>query len=178
MGQGSSVRILAFDPGGTTGWAQHVLFMEHITNPMVDINTAIPCGDLTGEHHGALNGLLRSFDPDIIVYERFDYQVRKTKAGNDRQTIVLDSVEYIGIIKLWRDEHTKCAIVPQGQMKDHGNGTTFWDDKKLAHIGVLSKDEDSVVNDAEHMNDAKRQLLSYITFNLKRIDYFKLLKRL
>lgn len=169
------MRIIAIDPGGTTGWAQHTMFMDQITNPMVDIAGAINVGFYKDEHHGYLWSNLYEFNPDVIVYERFDYQIRVDSEGNERQKIDLSAKEYIGILKLWAAQHSKCKLVPQQQYKDkgYGNPSSQWTDDKLKHLGLYHPG-----TDGEHMNDAQRHLLSYIVFGQpKRVDYLKLLRR-
>lgn len=165
------MRIIAIDPGGTTGWAQHILFRDQISNPMVNIAGAINVGFYSGDHHNFLWDNLYDFNPDVIVYERFDYQIRVDSKDNERQKIDLSAKEYIGILKLWAAKSSKCKLVPQVQMK--GEGGSQWTDEKLKHLGLYHPGKDG-----EHMNDAQRHLLSYIVFGApKRVDYLKLLRR-
>ena len=79
------MNILAFDPGGTTGWA---LYSD---------DDAIIGGQLANQHHYDLYLLMRENDPQAIVYETFEYR-NKSRAG-----LVLDSREYIGVIKLYAE---------------------------------------------------------------------------
>lgn len=162
------MRIVAFDPGGTTGWVTHTLFLDKVKSN-VDIAKSVTRGEFKGKHHNELWSLLYEFNPDILVYERFDYQIRTDESGHERLNIVLDSVEYIGIFELWDQQHEKCLLVPQQQMK--GRGGSQWTDEKLKHIGMY-------VEGSEHINDAQRQLLSYVCFGTpKRTDYLNLLRR-
>ena len=126
------MNILAFDPGGTTGW---VLYSDD----------TIVGGQLEGQHHLDLFNLLNDYDPDIIVYETFEYR-NKSRAG-----LVLDSREYIGVIKLYNQIWSGTKLVAQTPAQAKGFVT---DDKlkkmKLYYPGM------------PHMCDAMRHLVYYI----------------
>lgn len=125
------MNILAFDPGGTTGWT---LYSDE----------TIVGGQLAGQHHYDLYLLMRDYDPNVIVYETFEYR-NKSRAG-----LVLDSREYIGIIKLYA-EINEVDIIAQTPAQAKGFVT---DDKlkkmKLYYPGM------------PHMCDAMRHLVYYI----------------
>jgi len=130
-------RILAFDPGGETGWA----FYSYETD-------TIESGVLHGEHHQKLLQFLHEYAPETIVYERFDYRPYK-------KHIELEAVEYIGVIKLY-SQMTKCPLIKQQQLKDTNN---IWDNDKLKLLNLYTQA-------ITHPNDAVRQLLYYITYGL------------
>jgi len=145
-------RILAFDPGGTTGWAlQQVVDDYH--RP---INPRISLGHIDGNgYHKILLEFLHETVPSTIVYERFDYRMKKRK-------VELEAVEYIGVIKLY-SQMTNCPIIEQPQMKDTNS---FWDNDKLKALGIYTVG-------VTHSNDAARQLLHYITHTLKDISWVR-----
>ena len=131
-------RIIAFDPGGHTGFAW-----------IVGPESSVSKGTLVGNHHKYLLEMLHNFAPETIVYERFDYRKNVSHAE-------LTSVEYIGILKLY-SQMTNCILVPQMQLKGK-NG--LWTDDKLKALQLYTVNGD-------HANDAVRQLLYYITAELK-----------
>ena len=141
-------RILAFDPGGTTGYAVLI----------DDKDDKIDTGILEGEHHHPLLNFLHDWAPETIVYERFDYRRNKKHAE-------LDSVEYIGVIKMY-GQMTNCPIIEQPQLKGQKG---FWTDDKLKELELYTPN-------ITHPNDAVRQLLYYITFTLKDLRWVEKLK--
>lgn len=164
------MRILSFDPGGTTGWAFHELVSDQLTGaPKFEGGQIGP-----HDHHMELWGLMYSYHPDIIVYERFDYRIKKDKQGGEIPGIVLISKEYIGIIKLWQQtKPSKVKLVDQLPSHAGAGGKSsmsFWTDDKLKVIGVHTPAN-------PHQNDATRHLLYYITEGeLKRKDYLHAFK--
>ena len=141
----SPKRIAAFDPGGTTGYA-------------VWSGRNIVSGTIKGEHHQELLQYLHELAPETIVYERFDYRRNKKHAE-------LDSVEYIGIIKLY-SQMTNCPLAEQPQLKGHKG---FWTDDKLKELDLYTPN-------ITHPNDAVRQLLYYMTFTLQDLRWVEQLK--
>ena len=165
------MRILSFDPGGTTGWAFHSLYQGELTGaPHIEGGQLGP-----HEHHGELWNLIYHYTPDLIVYEQFDYRIKKDKtSGMEIPGIVLVSKEYIGIFKLWQ------AGMPQkrrlfAQSSSYGgaggrSGHAFWTDDKLKVIGAHHPGK-------QHQNDATRHMLMYITEGqLMRKDYLHMFK--
>lgn len=95
------MKILSFDPGGTTGWAKY----------NDEVAEAVPrwtCGQLGPyPHHEELYEFLHKECPDIVVCESFEYR-------NDLPKAELISCEYIGIIKLYAAlERIKLPVVFQ-----------------------------------------------------------------
>lgn len=125
------MRILALDPGGTTGWA---IFSDD----------TIYGGQLAGQHHYDLYLLMRDRDPNVIVYETFEYR-NKSRSG-----LVLDSKEYIGIIKLYA-EINEVDIKAQTPAQAKG----FVTDDKLKKLKLYQPG-------MPHLNDAMRHLIYYI----------------
>jgi hypothetical protein len=104
--------ILAFDPGGTTGW---VLYID---------GQFLRSGQLAGEHHQELRDLILKYyydykdsGPWYVVYERFDHR--------NNEFAKLISCEFIGVIKEVCQELNLYAI-PQGS-----SVKTFADDAKM-----------------------------------------------
>jgi hypothetical protein len=100
------MRVIALDPGGTTGW---VTYQD---------GRFERAGQLTGEHHYALLELLAKQLPRLglhgrpenegplyVVYERFDHR------NNEFSRLI--SLEYIGIIKAFCQRETVYGV-PQG----------------------------------------------------------------
>lgn len=164
------MRILSFDPGGTTGWAYHDLYQGELTGgPKIEGGQIGP-----DDHHAELWELIYRRNPDLIIYEQFDYRLKKDKqTGLEVPGIVLVSKEYIGIIKLWHQKMPKCKIHAQSSSYGGAGGKSqkaFWTDEKLKVIGVY-------VPGCPHENDAKRHLLMYVTEGpLQRKDYLHMFK--
>lgn len=141
------MKILAFDPGGTTGvcgWHD----TEGITmTAQLDIEN----------HHLILLNLLDLIMPDVVIYETFEY--RGGKAHVD-----LIPVEYIGVIKLWQQTHSDTILEPQSP----NYGKAFWSDPKLKMTGLYEPGH-------PHSNDATRHMLQYITFRLNDQSYLHML---
>lgn len=137
------MKILAFDPGGCTGFAGYVSDMGIV------MQDQIPMDD--EGHHDVLWTLLELTHPDVIVYESFTTWKAHVSA---------EPVEYIGVLKLWglqhRDEVTLVSQSPQ-------HGKSFWTDAKLKKARLYKPS-------LQHAMDATRHLLTYITFNAEPVD--------
>jgi hypothetical protein len=140
-----STRILAIDPGVTTGWCSHEMGTTKFTR-----------GELgPDEHHLDLWELLKRQVPHTVVTERFEYRILKDQDGNVMPGVRLESREYIGVIKLWC-QMGYSRYVPQTSSQ----AKAFWDDKKLKALGMYQ-----APSGRQHMNDATRHLLFYLTLN-------------
>lgn len=155
------MRIIAFDPGGTTGVAIYDTEAEQ------EWQRFSLGPDL---HHAELWGLLLM--ETEIVYETFEYQRRDVEFGVSLELI---SREYIGIIRLHKD-----------MTKDNEDGETFpyldqinlypqkpaqrmfWTDEKLKQLGLWVS--------SEHERDATRHLLYHLCFTLNDKKYLYALK--
>jgi len=91
----------------------------------------------------------------VVVCESFNYQ--------RRDKVVLTSVEYIGVAKLWCAT-TKSKYEPQSPSQGKG----FWDDKKLKAVGLYTN--------SPHSRDATRHMLYYFTFTLTSPRFLDLLQ--
>jgi hypothetical protein len=98
--------VLAFDPGGTTGWAQAIL-----PGPIKDVELSdiiLSTGEFGPEpHHRWVYGLVGDFFHDMrdcpleVVSEPFHYRQNIVGEGEGfRGKVELISAEYIGVIKL------------------------------------------------------------------------------
>jgi hypothetical protein len=139
------MKIMGIDPGGTTGLA---------TYDMVDDHWEV--WELGPEpHHWELHELLM-FDTATVVCESFQYQRRELDKG---VSLVLDSVEYIGIVKLvlGGSQHLVFQTPAQGKV----TAKNFWTDEKLKQLGLYEK------TNSAHQRDAVGHILYYVTFTLK-----------
>jgi hypothetical protein len=143
------MRLISFDPGGTTGVA---VYDEPLELPGQSFAKGWQRFELgPGEHHADLWALLTM--EQEIVYETFDYQRRDVEHGVSLELI---SREYIGIIKLHKQmapPETPVNLYPQKPSL-----RTFWTDDKLRELGLWVS--------SEHERDATRHLLYYISFTL------------
>lgn len=128
--------IIALDPGVTTGVCVYA-------------NGNITKAFTIQADHEALYEFLFSYQPDTVVYERFDYRPHQPVAD-------LYPVELIGIIKLYC-QRNGVDSVPQKQLKGHRG---FWTDDKLKALDLYK------VGEQGHSNDATRQMLYYLTFTV------------
>ena len=168
--------VLAFDPGGTTGWASAFLPGPFLPDDIIDLKDIhISTGELGPEQHhqelysfisnqvttGYELGVLEQKDPIYvhpeleIVFEPFHYRQNVVEDGGKfRGKVELISAEYIGIIKL------ACAQL----------GLTYYDrftpgeakawatDRKLELLGWMQTPKHPM----RHRNDALRQLVKYL----------------
>lgn len=145
-------KIIALDPGGTTGWA---MLIPTASTPTILVGQIGP-----HEHHKDLWKFLTKEEPDVIVNEAFVYQKR------DRVNLM--SREYIGVAKLYH----QLTGTPFLQWTA-SEGKFFWTDKKLEQLGLLSRPLDKFA----HQNDATRHLLYYVTHKRKDHTFIMKLKR-
>ena len=139
-------RVLALDPGGTTGWASITMFKNN--------QVAYASGLLQSqEHHTELYGLLSQTAVDVddyrIVCESFEYR------NQSRPGLELISKEYIGVTKLY------CQLfdVPL-TMQTASQGKAFTKDENIKKLGLWSTQRDD-----RHAMDAYRHLFVYLIHN-------------
>lgn len=150
------MRLVALDPGGTTGWAT-----------WDDDRGTIESGELTGDHHLELYNFLDFGNFDIIIYESFQYRRKEIDKG---VAFVLDSVEYIGVIKLFvQDVKYNFLEPPDLIAQTPATGKGFWTNDKLKKVGAYKPG-------SEHEKDARRHLLQYMTFKLNRQEWLHKLR--
>jgi hypothetical protein len=138
------MRLISFDPGGTTGVAIYDDEFEEEGSAWSRFELG------PQEHHADLWATL-TLETEI-VYETFDYQRRDIEFGVSLELI---SREYIGIIKLHQQmsEDQTVKLYPQKPAQ-----RMFWTDEKLKQLGLWVS--------SEHERDATRHLLYYISFTL------------
>lgn len=135
------MRIVALDPGGTTGWT--------IYDTGDDIWQSGEFGP--DAHHYPLWRFLRrahagAVEPSdfVLICERFDHR---------NAVAELISVEYIGIAKLFeQDNHVPLLLPASADMMMFGTND------KLEHLGILERP----LKVKRHINDAKRHLVTYL----------------
>ena len=141
------MRILALDPGRTTGAAY---FPNDPSRLYMVLQRQLPYS------HKAVSNHLRLVNPDIIVCESFVYQ--------RRDKVDLSPVEMIGVVKLWCEQNeTPYHEQTPSQAKK------FWDDKKIKTCGLW-------IPGNPHAMDAARHLLYFMTFTLKDQRWMHLLQ--
>lgn len=145
--------VLAFDPGGTTGWAQANCFMPEPELSDIEITTGEFGPDL---HHQKLYEFIafRDESPEIVS-EPFHYRQNIVEEGEKfRGKVELVSAEYIGVIRL------ACAQLGLTYYDRFtpGEAKKYVPDKKLELLGWLQRP----VTPMRHQNDALRQLVKYL----------------
>jgi len=164
--------VLAFDPGGTTGWAQAILPAH-----MIVATELVRLDDIelrTGEfgpdlHHNNLYIHIQhtAYEPEDgnvpwpeVVSEPFHYRQNIVEQGEKfRGKVELISAEYIGVIRLacqqlgleYYDRFTP------------GEAKKYVSDKKLELLGWLQTPK----YPKRHQNDALRQLVKYLIVKKK-----------
>lgn len=145
------MRLIALDPGGTTGWAMYDDFsLEHT------------CGHMgPEEHHNELFNFLENYRPDILIVEDFQYRPLGQKV--ERMKIELTSVEYIGVAKLYAGglpALTRLVLQPSSTC----NGPRLITDELLKRMGLW-------IPNMRHAMDAREHLLYYqiVTQNRKEL---------
>lgn len=160
------MKIVALDPGGTTGIC--VLDSESYAVRLTELGP--------GDHHLALDLFLNNERPDVLIVEEFFYRIKKSK-GTEMPGINLISKEYIGIAKLWVQminiEGPCSTLVMQtpgqgGGGRDHSG---FWKNDKLQKLGLYKAPEGR-----QHMADALRHALYWLSFTKKDDHFLRLLK--
>jgi hypothetical protein len=153
------VRIVALDPGGTTGIATY-----DDVNGQGEEWAIWQLGP--EEHHAALwRYLSNSFMPfsgnQVIVCESFEF-----RQNRQRDNINLMSREYIGVVKLFSETHGIPVV-----FQTAGAGKGFVSDEKL-------KIMDMWVPGKKHAMDARRHLIYYMVNKQKRLDLIQSWKNL
>jgi hypothetical protein len=158
------MRIVAFDPGGTTGWATwHGITLLPGTN-------GFNSGQMgPGDHHKQLFDFIsfeQGSDELHVVTESFEYRQQQ------RTTVVLVSKEYIGVMKYWMEERGRRGR-DRFYEQTAGKVKPFWSDDKLKKLGLWNVGQN-------HANDAMRHLLHHMTFDptLKTTVGLELLQKL
>jgi hypothetical protein len=114
------MKIMAFDPGRTTGWVY--IIWQRETSPSFEGGTLGP-----EPHHKALWKLLHERQPELIVAEHF------IQTGG---YVVLDSREYEGILILYSQEYNIPIV-----LQNASEGKSIFTDKVIpAKMNKHTKD--------------------------------------
>lgn len=157
------MKILAIDPGVTTGIAIHMVYSDDVNEEWEQLELG------PDKHHLALYQLLRSENPNIIVCERFDYRNVKLD-GVEMPGIRLESREYIGVVELYVQGmadgpvEAPCELV-MSPTSNKGKNALISPDK-LKGLGLYR-----APSGRQHMNDATAHLLHHVVTKLGRADY-------
>lgn len=144
-------RVIALDPGGTTGWA------VWSTPDIIGKNSPeFLVGEIgPEEHHNALFQHLEELHTHntVVVCESFEF-----RQNRQRDNINLMSREYIGIVKLFGQQR-RCPVVFQTA----GLAKTFVTDPKLKAMGLWWTGQ-------RHARDATRHLVYFMVNAMRRTD--------
>jgi len=132
-------RIIALDPGGTTGWATAII-EDHTLE-------TIECGQGVFTALG-LWTMFIAYAPHYIVCETFRYRTQ-SRAGLD-----LSSMKWIGICELYTEQSGDACLL---KMQEPSEGKGFWHNGKLKDAGLY-------VPGKPHSMDGLRHLLYFLTF--------------
>lgn len=150
-------RIVALDPGKTTGWDTYsAMEIYNVDGAPEFYNEKWTGGYLGGDsYHFKLEQLLglQRVQKTILVVERFDQRI------NDRAAD-LTAKEYIGVATKWAQQNDVPVVL---QMPAHAKG--FVKDANLKKVDLWIPGH---VN--RHQRDARRHILYYMINQLKRND--------
>lgn len=141
-------RIIALDPGGTTGWALYDVDSDN--------NEKWTCGQIgPHEHHDELFSHLERLHVQsfTVVCESFEF-----RQNAQRNNLNLMSKEYIGIVKLFGQQRNVPVV-----FQTAGQAKPFVTDEKLKIMGHYTPG-------MKHARDAYRHLILYMVSRLKRVD--------
>jgi hypothetical protein len=161
----STYRIIALDPGGTTGWATYTagrMVWDSSGTEYYDEKWA--CGQLgPHEHHNELDIWLgiQQTEQYVIVCESFEF---RNLDRRHRDNINLMSREYIGVAKRFAQERQvplrlQTASLAKGLFPDSGPHAN----KKIKDAGLWHPNQ-------KHAMDATRHLLWYLVNRDNRLD--------
>ena len=156
------MRVIALDPGGTTG----VAIMSTDSNDTSPADTNWKFLELKGAHHWDLWQLLEREDPHYLIYERFQYQRRELDKG---VSLSLASVEYIGVLHLWLSSKEKRGSPVYDICQTPAQAKNLWTDDKLLKVGLYT-------TGSAHIRDATRHLLYWLTVTQGHRKWFEILK--
>lgn len=153
----NSFQVLAFDPGGATGWA-HVIY-----NGEWEIYSGTYWKE---EHHQEIvkdiNFAFTSDEPLTVITESFEFR-QTPESANKRRGLELVSREYIGVMKLVC-QNTNTPLIQQ--MPAHAK--RFMTDEKLERVGYLTRP----LHEHRHEHDALRHLFFYL-ISTKKVQYWR-----
>lgn len=133
-------KVLALDPGGTTGWATAVIDYRTLET--------IEAGQVRFEASGLWH-FLEGFEPDYIVTESFTYRLGG-RHGTD-----LTAVKWIGICELYCMQKDKRLRFQEPSIQ--GSKTAYWNTQKVKDVGLWLPNH-------PHAMSATKHLLYFLTF--------------
>src|SRR5262252_1214169 len=137
-------RIIALDPGGTTGVA---IFQNQPISEGWNIDSLFNLVQLAEkEHHKKLWQLLTGQDPDVVVCERFDSPMPVLGGPG---SVNIDAREYIGVTKLY------CYLTGKPCVMQTRASRNLWTPDKLRKLGLW-------IPEQKHAMDALRHLLYFL----------------
>jgi hypothetical protein len=146
-------RVLAIDPGGTTGIS--MLTFDQYANDLTRMTwttTEIAWPD----HHSYLRAYLSR---EILLYEASNRSGQEALVicegwdNRGKPDAELISIEYIGVVKGWAQEMSIKLLMPLSAAKE------FTDDRKLKALDMFTR--------SKHINDATRHLVKWLACDLK-----------
>lgn len=156
------MRILAVDPGPTTGFCLYDTEANHkvieVWNEPLDKLRAMAKG-----MHDSLWSILSTYSFDTMLLELFQHRP-------DQQAADIRAAEYVGVGKLYAQQnpHINTVMVSASTI----GKTAFWsdDNKRVKQLGLYNSKA------APHGMDALRHVLYYVTFTLKDNYWLEKLK--
>lgn len=163
-------RIMALDPGGTTGWASctypnHPNDLSLPNSPLLLSDFRFECGQIgPEEHHKNLWDFL-TINVDsrsILVCESFEFR-QHLNPDKAKMKVELISKEYIGLAKLFCELidvpiYFQTASTAKNFIPDKGPQSNV----KLKQLGVYKP-----ITTHVHAMDAMRHLLYYMVFKMR-----------
>jgi hypothetical protein len=144
------VIYVSLDPGGTTGYC-----MWDSREPSSFWTSQVG----PEEHHLQLYSALEDDNPGVIICEAFQY-----RPNDNRPKVVLDSAEYVGVVKLWVQntnavaaQGPPCTLACTMVMQSASVGKAFWTNDKLKALDLYKAS-------MPHGMDALRHMLYFLTF--------------
>lgn len=161
----TTYRVLALDPGGTTGWATYTATVMHDPDGNAEYyKQKYACGQFgPEEHHQQLYEFLESQRTSLysVVCESFEF-----RQGRQRNNLNLMSKEYIGTLKTYSQIEQVSVVFQTAAV-----GKSFVDDKKLKVMGLWFPRN-------KHAMDAMRHLVTYLVQKERRYDLIEKWKEL
>jgi hypothetical protein len=156
------MKILSFDPGGSTGWASFETLNDGSSHHF-DGGTFV-----IDDHHKDIRQLITDTDPDLVIYETFEF---RQSAGKERERkgLNLISREYIGIIKLT----TADLNIKTRQQPPAYKDTNLVRDDNLKKLGLLR----FPLWPNRHYHDAARHLAHYLIQQERNPQILEMVKR-
>lgn len=139
------MRVLSFDPGGTTGWC---VMDKQDDKKMPGI--LVERGDFPG--WDKVDELIQKFEPDVVTYEVFRLYAYKAQSKSWDTFLV---VEVIGVIKFLCRKYG-IEIVEQTPSQ----GKQFFNTDKMKALGLYQS--------VTHINDATGHALYFLKFGKTR----------